>query len=240
MNRQYTRRLNGKTFRLIGMGGTARAWEISKLEGKRKKGTIIRTPIHRRNLVPERRLHTRLRYLSMKLAYELFPRRVIRVTDLDSKKNRIRSKKTKPDKVLQEAMAVWQKANKKRAKAFRAMDAGELSWAELQARIFQREVEQAGERLTRSRKTESVRQLKKDFEETGFRLDANPANISIANPSRPAAYEVELEHPEKIREYLKQNKGWLDKEKYKRIKRMLDEYGQVHKQLWAEINKHKK
>src|SRR3990167_636688 len=41
--RPYTRRLNGKTFKLIGEGSEAKVWEVQGIKEKRKKGTIIRT-----------------------------------------------------------------------------------------------------------------------------------------------------------------------------------------------------
>ncbi len=209
------RHFRGKRFRLIGMGSEASVWEVSNTAGKRKKGTVFRTAI-RKKADP----YVVRRFLMMRIAHLLFPENVIQVTELDAQKNRIRSKFSPPDKLLEDSQRIhiaYRRMTRRKLKTKQEIKTRDM----LGARAEERE-DLLAPRVASPEVQAALARLK----HAGIHIDQVGWNISIRDPTKPKFYEVDYFEPEVLHKYIQTHTGLSEKKRALALQ-LLEEYQQV-------------
>ena len=214
-----SKKFKGKKFTWIGEGGMAKVWRVEGMAGKRKKGTIIRrqwNPAFTRNATPLiDELELEMRFLANKIAFEFFPKNVVKVTSMDKKTLSLRSKEVAPDKALKK----WTEAllRLKRLEKGQASPENKRKTAALR-----RELEALYEKVMDRRDDPFIRILEKEFRAAGIVFDPSPENYSLKKPRQPVCYDIDEVKINQAWDYLW--KQGYSKGKRERIGKLLTAY----------------
>jgi hypothetical protein len=232
----YTRKLKGKRFTLIGEGADAKVWRIEGAEGKRKKGTVFRRS--RRGRYPHydllRKHELQVRFLASKIAFELFPKNVLQVTGVNVEKGVMRSKQSKPDKLLVEA----KRLDRLMEPLTRKNRLGKLTEKEFE-RLNELAKEEAKvlKEARKRQKNPVVLGLYKEFLQAGFHFDASYQNISMKDPHNPVFYEVTNVIAERVLRHMERE--GVSAGKRKKVERLLREIDEADAELERQWQKEK-